>query len=664
MTNRSLKISCLLFIFLQIATAQSSVLDEYIATQDTNYSWTVEDTITFPTLHYTEYILKLHSLVWRTDPEVNRPQWEHWLHVIIPDTVSYHTAFLLIDGGNNHSGSPGTTDYVFSNIAVTTNSILADLKTIPNQPLVFPDYPGNNYEDEIISYSWDKYLRTGDNHWPVNLPMTKSTHYAMNAIQEFTTELNPSLSVEDFVVSGGSKRGWTTWLTASSDSDNRVKGIIPIVFDALNLVRSFRNHYGSYGEWSPAVEDYENIGIFDWFDNAMIISLMDIVDPYVYRERLTMPKYIMNAVGDEFFTPAIQFYIDSLPGPNYAAYLPNTGHGFDGQEEYAIQSLIAFYQAVLDDAELPQFIWDRSEDGTITVHTQDAPSQVNLWKATNPTHRDFRNYVVGNSAWSSTELMDQGDGRYVTSVPLPDTGWTGFFVELIFDNNYNFPFMFTTEVSIIPNDLPFATDVTFTVEDVTGTLSDIQVTGSMTAWSPTPAFDDGSHGDATPNDHVWTLTIPSVLDGDYQWSAIGLNALGETIWLIEEPFVEFSVLGDTVEGTTDFSYLKTKILSSNPSQFTLYPNYPNPFNNKTTLHYELPYFGVVSINIYDILGRKINKLVNGLQTPGEKYVTWDGTDQLGINVNSGMYFYKISFKPQSQEEGQEMINVRKLILLK
>ncbi len=646
--------------FFNTITAQSPVLDDYIATPDSNYSWEIEDTLYFPTLHYTEYILKLHSLSWRNENEVNKVQWQHWLHIIVPNTINYNTAFLLINGGSNNSNAPGATDYVFSNIAVETNSILADLKTIPNQPLVFPDSPGNKYEDEIISYSWDKYLNSGDTHWPVNLPMTKSVHYAMDAIEEFTSELGAEFSVNDFVVSGASKRGWTTWLTACADTESRVRGIIPIVFDALNLIRSFRNHYGSYGEWSPAVEDYEDIGIFEWFDDAEIINLMNIVDPYVYRERLTIPKYIMNAVGDEFFTPAIQFYIKDLPGINYAAYLPNTGHGFDGQEEYAIQSLIAFYQAILDDYDLPQFSWERSENGTITVSTQDNPTMVRLWKATNPTQRDFRNYVVGSSAWSSVELVDQGGGVYITDVPLPENGWTGFFVELVYDNPYSYPFMFTTEVSIIPNVLPFATDVLLTVHDATEVLSNIQIAGSMTAWSPTQAFDDGTNGDIIPNDHIWSVTIPAVLDGEYQWSAIGTNITGESSWLIEEPFFTFTIFEDIIDGTTDFTHLEITTYNSTPTQFALHQNYPNPFNNKTTIHYELPHLGAVSIEIYDILGKEIMHLVNDVQTPGVKFVVWDGTDAHKNVASSGMYLYRISFRSNALQS----TNIRKLLLLK
>ena len=77
-------------------------------------------------------------------------------------------------------------------------------------------------------------------------------------------------------------------------------------------------------------------------------QLQQLVDPYCYRDRLTMPKFILNASGDQFFLPdSSQFYFDDLRGDKYLCYVPNADHSLDGSD--AVQSLLAFYLTVLQD---------------------------------------------------------------------------------------------------------------------------------------------------------------------------------------------------------------------------------------------------------------------------------------------------------------------------
>ena len=69
---------------------------------------------------------------------------------------------------------------------MTTRSVVAELRMVPNQPLVFANDGGRERsEDEIIAYTWDKFLRTGDERWPARLPMTKAVVRAMDAVTAF-----------------------------------------------------------------------------------------------------------------------------------------------------------------------------------------------------------------------------------------------------------------------------------------------------------------------------------------------------------------------------------------------------------------------------------------------------------------------------------------------
>ena len=193
---------------------------------------------------------------------------------------------------------------------------------------------------------------------------------------------------------------------------------------------------------------------------------MEIVDPYQYRDRLTMPKYLINSAGDNFFLPdSARFYFDGLidTDPNSAnkflRYVPNTNHSLGGSD--AFESMSMFYQAVLTGAQLPKFYWTLPQDGSIRVQTiAPAPAEVRLWQASNPTERDFRLITIG-SAWTSTILTDQGGGAYIGIVSEPVSGWTAFFIELSYNSGSLYPYKFTTVTRVVPDYLPFACDFDF-----------------------------------------------------------------------------------------------------------------------------------------------------------------------------------------------------------
>ena len=107
--------------------------------------------------------------------------------------------------------------------------------------------------------------------------------------------------------------------------DTRVVAIVPAVIDMLNVEPSFVHHWRAYGAWSDAVKDYVEHGIMDWMGTPQFRALMKIEEPYEYRDRLTMPKFLLNASGDQFFLPdSSQFYFDDLRGEKHLRYVPNT----------------------------------------------------------------------------------------------------------------------------------------------------------------------------------------------------------------------------------------------------------------------------------------------------------------------------------------------------
>jgi PhoPQ-activated pathogenicity-related protein len=270
----------------------------------------------------------------------------------------------------------------------------------------------------------------------------------MDTIQTFIPTVAGGATIDDFIVTGYSKRGWTTWLTAAAD--DRVRAMIPGVFDNPNQGPSMAHHVAVYGFFSEQVGDYSEMQIFERLKTPEAALLSRIVDPYRYLNngRFEIPKLVLNSAGDEFFvSDSSQYYFEDLPGDtNYMRYFPNTGHGLDAG---AGASTITFMDAILNNRPLPEFSWIVQTDGTIHVQTVDAPSQVLLWKATNPNSRDFRHGYHPEIIWTSSPLADQGGGTYIGSVPVPDSGATAFFVELTFPSAIpGVPYVFTTDVEV------------------------------------------------------------------------------------------------------------------------------------------------------------------------------------------------------------------------
>jgi PhoPQ-activated pathogenicity-related protein len=424
-------------------------LDEYIAKPDPTYSWKIIQTIAAE--DHTCFIIDMKSQTWRSMPEVDRPVWQHWLVIVKPKKVDHDTAFVTVGGGRNGGAPPDKPNPQSVRIATMTNSVVAELRMIPNQPLVFNGDGKPRVEDDLIAYCWIKYMETSDPTWLPRLAMVKSVVRAMDTVTDcLAGEAGGRTPVKKFVVAGGSKRGWTTWLTGAVDP--RVVAIVPVVIDVVNVRACSINHFSAYGFWAPAIGDYIRHGVKDRMDTPEHAALLRIEDPYFYRNRFTMPKFVVNAGGDQYFPPdSSKFYFDELPGTKYLRYVPNVDHSLRGSD--AQDSILAFYQAILKKATLPKFSWKVQADGSILVRTEDKPVEVNLWQATNPKARDFRLVTIGQ-AYKATPLKASGDGTFLAQVAKPETGWTAFFVELVFDSGKSVPYKFTTQVSVVPDVLP------------------------------------------------------------------------------------------------------------------------------------------------------------------------------------------------------------------
>ncbi len=392
------------------------------------------------------YRFYIDSQTWRSASEVDRPLWQHDFVVFEP-WFSDDDCLLLVNGGNNPLKYP-TENSLLAYLSVILGTKYAQIDQVPNQPLYFADDGGRERtEDEVLAYSLDKALDTGDLTWPVHCAMVKSVVKAMDVVQQVWK------AVDNFMVIGASKRGWATWLTAAVDP--RVKCIAPIVIDVLNFPQQVAHHWESYGGYSPVVQDYVDFDLFCRVNNDPLApALLDVVDPYRFIDRFTMPKLIMNGSSDQFFLPdSSRYYYQDLPNQaqTYLRYYPNASHYMEPllQDYGAMLGLVQWAGNILNGSANPRYSWRVEEDGAIVVQTPDTPDVAILWQATNPYTRDFRLDVVG-ALYGPSQLFDQGGGVYIGYCPDPPQGWTAYFVELRFGAQ-----CFSSRIVVRPDVEPF-----------------------------------------------------------------------------------------------------------------------------------------------------------------------------------------------------------------
>jgi PhoPQ-activated pathogenicity-related protein len=415
---------------------------------------------------YDYYVLRVETLNWLSEELVDKSQWWHWVSIVIPKNSKAEASIVIIGGGSQSTKLPDRPNKETIELAIATKAPTLYIHNIPFQPLNFVgDDQSNRTEDAIIAYGWRKFLEGGakeeDAEWLARLPMTKAVMTAVDAMDEFTQKEH-GFPISRYLVAGASKRGWTTWTTAAMDK--RVIGMAPIVIDALNVVPSFQHHWRSYGEWSPAIKDYEQEGIMNWMGTPEYEKLLEISDPLNYQDHVAhIPKLLINASGDEFFLPdSWKFYWDQVKGEKHLLYIPNTGHSLKDSD--APQALAGFFKRLIDNEELPDYSWEITDTLIrIEVDPEDGPVQVKLWEATNPADRDFRIYVLGPE-WKETTINLTESGQYEIPIQAPEQGWKAHFVELTFPGNA--PIKVSTGIKVLPESYPY--------EDFSPDLSNIQ----------------------------------------------------------------------------------------------------------------------------------------------------------------------------------------------
>jgi len=419
--------------------APDTALQRYVQTRDKDFSWEVKEE--FESDGINVVLIRLTSQKWREYP------WVHQLTIISPDDMDSDGALLFITGGSNKDGEPrwqGRDNEllkIMSMIAAKNRALVAIISQIPNQPL-YDDLT----EDALISFTLHNFKSDRDFTWPLLFPMTKSTIRAMDAVQKYSRrELKHRIS--RFVVSGASKRGWTTWLAGSQDP--RVAAIVPMVIDVLNMPVNIPYQKEVWGDYSIQIEDYVKLGIAQDLNTAEGQELTTMIDPYSYRAHLTMPKMIIIGTNDEYWpVDAVKKYFNDIPGENYIHYEPNVGHGL-GDGVGAMKALSAFFNIVINNGRHPACEWQVSSDTIKTELTVKASPELKkamLWICDSPD-RDFR-----DNQFISSDIESGSSPEIRIKVDHPDSGYRAFYIELVYPDPVDGVYSKSTRMFVADND--------------------------------------------------------------------------------------------------------------------------------------------------------------------------------------------------------------------
>lgn len=403
-------------------------LAAYVARPDPSFAWRLITRT--KNEHGIRYELDLTSQTWQGIV------WKHALAVYEPARLQHpkHVLFY-VSGGSNEDRSRPQDVAMGTLLAQYTGARVAVINQVPNQPL----FDGRK-EDDLITETWLRFLKDGDANWPLLFPMVKSAVRGMDAVQALAqSEWNGEM--DGFVISGGSKRGWTSWLAAAVDK--RLVGTAPLVIDVLNFRPHMDQQLNTWGKYSEQIADYSTKGLIKpGEETPRERQLREMMDPYSYLPAIQIPVLLVHGTNDPYWcVDATRFYWDDIVGPKYVLKLPNAGHGLETNRDLALSTLAVFFRQAVSKSMLPSLTWRQVQEGnqrSIVVTTAAKPVGAQFWSAESRS-KDFR-----ASKWLPHEMRNAATD-YVGTLEVPADGHVAYFGEMKFEAD-GLPFSLSTLV--------------------------------------------------------------------------------------------------------------------------------------------------------------------------------------------------------------------------
>jgi len=407
----------LTLIILTSLALFGGILEDYVkAPYDVRWFVMQEETLEDGSLYY---VLSVETQEWKGITWINR------VGITIPSNLEIKDHVILLITG----GFESREDQV--DMAKAFKAPFVVVGDIPNQPLF------GLSEDDLIAYTFSKYEETGEKDWPLLLPMVKSVVECFNVVQEFLRD--KGFDIKGYVPTGASKRGWTTWLVSTVDP--RVVGIIPIVFDNLNFQAQMKHQLDMWGDFSYKIGPYTERGYPQKVIRGEGKDLLEIVDPYSYLSKLTVPKLIVVATNDRYWPiDAATLYFYDLPGSNYLLYVPNERHSIKNVS-YVVNTASVFFRSIVEDGDFVDISWRFEDDGRKLVVSCDEAKNAYVWITRSKT-TDFR-----DSMWFKFPMKRKGDHYEYTVNPSSEANIC-YFGEIILEK-YGVEFSLSTIVRVL-----------------------------------------------------------------------------------------------------------------------------------------------------------------------------------------------------------------------
>ncbi|MBV8488190.1 MAG: hypothetical protein JO161_07915, partial [Planctomycetaceae bacterium] len=178
---------------------------------------------------------------------------------------------------------------------------------------------------------------------------------------------------------------------------------------------------------SEHIEDYVRRGLMERAQTPEGTTLWKMVDPFTYRDRLTIPKLLINGSSDRYWTlNALDFYWNGLEGPKYLIEVPNAGHSLEQNRDWVFNGLGVFFRQVATGRRMPSLSWttrrQASGDLVLSIQSDPAPISARLWTA-EAKDRDFR-----ASPWTSALL--KAEATITATLSKPENGHKAAFADL------------------------------------------------------------------------------------------------------------------------------------------------------------------------------------------------------------------------------------------
>jgi PhoPQ-activated pathogenicity-related protein len=424
-----------------IAVLPQDAVPQYVRSQDSlPLSYEVVEVAALPGLSRRTYSMK--SQVWPPNALAQPAQWQHDVTVYIPDGTTGTTALVVANNGSRWSDGGKApvppTDFTpggLEALARKTGMVVASISDVPNQPLVYTGSSKPLREDDNVAHTWNLYMEDPQARptVPLHVPMAASIARGMTLVQREVA----AARIKNFIVTGTSKRALSAWL--ATIADRRIAGGVFFAADMLNTREVLRHMYKSYGNaWPGAFQPYYAAGIDTKLDTPEFARLMQIEDPLQYlgtryEDRLAVPKYIVNAGGDDFFRlENPQFYFDKLPGSKSLMIVPNASHyGIRASTLEALEHFIVRTQRGQALPEVRGTLQNGAADTAIALEFSEPPQKLQLFSATNADASDFREACGIRFVETSLEP----DVKRV-AVSTPDRGWSAYFVQATFADGF------------------------------------------------------------------------------------------------------------------------------------------------------------------------------------------------------------------------------------